>query len=366
MHTIELKKDKIYNQLKQAIISAKLPAGKKLPRETDFAKSLKVGRITLRSSLDRLEHEGYIKRVHGKGTFVSPENAKPVKVPAIMVVRSIESGFEAPHNYIVPEVIRLAESRHCTTLLTTDAALNMFPPSDIRNYARENNVIGIVAVLNDFIGNEPIIEKLRGAEVPVVITHCSPRDVEVTGFTGIAINEKEGWEAAIAYLAGECGHKNICLLGYTPGRCKFRGFSRQDCIELLKRYSATPVESLITTVKFDKEDIKNNIRKIFNSNIKPSAILCYSDFAAIYVYEALKEMNLRIPEDVAVMGTCGYPDARLLSPPLSTIDYEYSKFADMAVEMLQEPEKWFSEEKIKLREKAFKIRKRKSTNIKIT
>ena len=62
MEVVELKKDRIYQKLKQAIISSKLPAGKKLPRETDFAKTLKVGRITLRSSLDRLEYEGYIKQ----------------------------------------------------------------------------------------------------------------------------------------------------------------------------------------------------------------------------------------------------------------------------------------------------------------
>jgi DNA-binding LacI/PurR family transcriptional regulator len=74
-------------------------------------------------------------------------------------------------------------------------------------------------------------------------------------------------------------------------------------------------------------------------------------------------MGLKIPEDVAVMGTCGYPDARLLSPPLSTVDYEYSKFAEMAVEMLNEPEKWFSNGKGKLRLKPFKLRKRKSTKI---
>lgn len=364
MHTVELKKDKIYNQLKHAIISAKLPAGKKLPRETDFAKSLKVGRITLRSSLDRLENEGYIKRVHGKGTFVSPENAKPAKAPAIMIVRGTDNGFESPHNYIVPEIIRLAESQHCTTLSTTDAALNMFSPADIKKYIDENNVIGIIAVMNHFTGDEPIIERLRGAKLPVVLTHCSPSDVEITGFAGISINEKEGWEAAITYLTGECGHKNISLMGYTPANHQFRGFSRQECIDLLKRHGAAPNESLIVTIKFDKEDIKNAVYKMFDGDIKPSVILCYSDFATIYIYEALREMKLRIPEDVAVMGTCGYPDARLLSPPLSTIDYEYSKFADMAVEMLQEPEKWFSENKGKLRQKAFKIRKRKSTNTK--
>jgi len=363
MHTVELKKDKIYNQLKQAIISAKLPAGEKLPRETDFAKSLKVGRITLRSSLDRLEHEGFIKRVHGKGTFVSPENIKSAKAPAIMVVRGVDEGFEAPHNYIVPEIIRLAESKSCKTLPTTDTALLMFSSADIKNYVKENNVIGIIAVMNGFHGDEPVINKLRNAGIPVVITHCSLKDTEVTGFAGIAINEKEGWEAAISYLT-ECGHKNISMLG--SGNHNFRGFNQQECMELLKKYGANPAESWIKTVKFNKEYIKNTVRKMFSGDEKPTAILCFSDFFAIYVYEALKAMNLRIPEDVAIMGTCGYPDAGLLSPPLSTVDYEYSKFADMAVEMLQEPEKWFSDEKGKLRGKSFKIRKRKSTNIKLT
>jgi GntR family transcriptional regulator, arabinose operon transcriptional repressor len=358
----QLKKDKIYNKLKQNIISSKLTAGEKLPRETDFAKSLKIGRITLRAALDRLEHEGYVKRVHGKGTFVSPETIKSFKAPAIMVVRGADGGFEAPHNYIIPEVIRLAENKSCVTLPTTDTALLMFSSEDIKNYVKENNVIGIIAVMNGFRGDEPIIDEFRYADIPVVITHCGPNDTEVTGFSGIAINEKEGWKAAVDYLVNECGHKNIGMLGY--GNHKFRGFSKDECIKLLEEHDAEVVESWIKIVEFDRDCVKNTVKEMFNNDKKPSAILCYSDFSAIYVYEALNEMGLKIPEDVAVMGTCGYPDAKLLTPPLSTVDYGYAEFANMAVEMLQEPEKWFSEEKNKLREKSFKIRKRKSTKIK--
>ena len=363
MQAVELKKDRIYNQLKQAIISSKLPAGRKLPRETDFAKSLKVGRITLRSSLDRLEHEGYIKRVHGKGTFVSPENVKPAKTQSVLVVRGADGGFEAPHNYIVPEIVRLEESKGCKTLSTTDTALLMFSSAEIKKYVKDNNVAGIVAVMNGFRGDEPIVKKFRNAGVPVVITHCSPEDIEVTGFNGIVINEQDGWETAIAYLT-ECGHKNIVMLGH--GSHKFRGFDKMGCIELLEKHGATPVKEWLKIVEFDKDEIKNTVKEMFKSDKKPTAILCYSDFSAIYVYEAIKEMNLRIPEDVSVMGICGYPDAELLSPPLSTIDYEYSKFAEMAVEMLQEPDKWLYKEKGILREKSFKIRKRKSTNVKLT
>lgn len=362
MEAAALKKDKVYNKLKQAIINAELTPGKKLPREIDLAKTLKVGRITLRSSLDRLEHEGYVKRVHGKGTFVTPDNINSA-AKTIMVLNGSESGFESPHNYIVPEVVRIAESKDFKTFVTTSTALMMFSSVDIKNFVKENSVIGIIAVMNHFHGDEAILDKFRKAGVPTIITHAGLEDSEVTGFASIAINEKEGWETAIAYLA-ECGHKYIGMLG-GPTDNRFRGYNEQECMTLLDKHGADPVESIIIRVEFDREQIKNAVRSMFEGDKKPTAILCFSDFYAIYVYEVLKEMGLKIPEDVAVMGTCGYPDARLLSPPLSTVDYEYSKFAEMAVEMFNEPEKWFSNGKGKLRLKPFKLRKRKSTNIKI-
>jgi len=70
-----------------------------------------------------------------------------------------------------------------------------------------------------------------------------------------------------------------------------------------------------------------------------------------------------IPEDIAVMGICGFPDAKLLSPPLSTIDYNYSVTAAMAIEMIIEPKKWFVTKsgKGKRRMNPFKLKTRKST-----
>ncbi len=362
METVELKKDKIYLKLKQSIVNGKLPAGKNFLAKQTSAKTLNVGRITLRASLDRLEYEGYIKRIHGKGTFVTPDSVKSSATPTVMVLSGDDGGFESPHNYIVPEIVRVAENIDYKTLVTTSTALLMFSSADIvKTSVRENNVIGITAVMNHFRGDEPILDKFRKTGVPVIITHAGLTDSEVTGFAGIAINERDGWEAATAYLA-ECGHKHIGMLG-GPTDNRFRGFNEQECMELLAKYGAESVESIIIRVAFDREKIKNAVRSMFDGSKKPTAILCFSDFYAIYVYEALKEMNLKIPEDVAVMGTCGYPDARLLSPPLSTVDYEYSKFAEMAVEMLKEPEKWFSGDKGKLRLKPFKLKKRKSTKI---
>lgn len=341
-----LKKNTVYNKLKKDIVSGKLRVGEKLPQGVDLAKELGVSHNTLRSALSKLENDGYIAMIHGKGTFVYPDNTKSKAVATIMVLHGDDSGFESTWRYIVPEVSRCAAEKQLKTFITTDTSMNIFSESDVRNFVKANNVIGIVSIMSNFNGNEPSIDMMRAAGVPVVIAQGRLHDTDVTGFANICIPEKSGWEEAIAYLAG-IGHKHIGIIGgaNTPDKtssCKpFRFFSYEGTLDLLNKYGAINDPGLIKDSIFDKDKIREKVEELFQNKHKPTAILCFSDFFAIYVYEALKKMELRIPDDVAVMGICGYPDARLLSPPLSTIDYCYAGIAEMAVKMLEEPEKWF-------------------------
>lgn len=364
METLELKKDKVYLGLKQDILSGRLPSGGKLPRETDLARELGVGRITLRASLDRLENDGFIRRIHGKGTFVYPDGAT-TEAATIMVIHGGGSGFELPWHYIVPEITRCATEKQLKAFITTDTAINMFSESDIQTFVKSNHILGIAAVTNNFTGDEPLLKKLKSAGVPAVITHGWENDAAITGLPCVSVSERDGWKAAITYLSG-LGHRRIAVIG-NNNSYDFRHCSREETMQLLKEYHACTDESLIHSVKFDRQDIIGTVKALcLNSAGRPTAILCYSDFYAIYVYDALKELKLRIPQDVAVMGICGYPDARMLNPPLSTIDFGYAKFAEMAVEMLQEPEKWIDPVtgKGKLRLKPFKLIKRQSTESK--
>jgi len=45
----------------------------KLPSERELCDQFSVSRITVRQTLQELEREGYIYKVHGKGTFVAPK-----------------------------------------------------------------------------------------------------------------------------------------------------------------------------------------------------------------------------------------------------------------------------------------------------
>ena len=187
METLELKKDKVYLGLKQDILSGRLPSGGKLPRETDLARELGVGRITLRASLDRLENDGFIRRIHGKGTFVYPDGAT-TDASTIMVIHGGGSGFELPWHYIVPEITRCATEKQLKTFITTFASLDMFSESDINEFVKSQNIIGITAITGRFTGRESFLAKMKSAGVPIVITHGVPDDVKVTGFIRFTLN----------------------------------------------------------------------------------------------------------------------------------------------------------------------------------
>lgn len=336
METLELKRDKTYNKLKLDILSGKRLSGAKLPSEIDLARELRVARITLRSSLERLEHDGYIKRIHGKGTFVHPDSSTASRA-GIMVIQGAGNGFEFSWNCIVPEITRCAVGKNLKIFITSDTLIKMLSVNDIRQYVKFNHITGIIAVISSFVDAKPVLEKIRSAGTGAVITIGRMDDVKNAGFANISALEKEGWEAAIAYLAG-LGHRNIGVIGHPVA--SFRGLSIEEMLKLLKKYDVSPDESLICKVDFNRLDIIKTVNTFCSNSVgTATAILCYSDFYAIYVYDALKKLKLRIPQDVAVMGFGGYPDVVFLDPPLSTIDCGYGELAEIALEMLEYPEK---------------------------
>lgn len=75
-----MKKDRIYKEIKQNIISGNLKEGDKLPTEFECMNIYNVSRDTIRGAFRLLENEGFIKRVKSRGTFIRlPDTANDSK-----------------------------------------------------------------------------------------------------------------------------------------------------------------------------------------------------------------------------------------------------------------------------------------------
>ncbi len=66
----------------------------------------------------------------------------------------------------------------------------------------------------------------------------------------------------------------------------------------------------------------------------PDAIVTCNDNMAIGVYRAVRELGLRIPDDVAVASFNDIPAAQFLSPPLTTVRLPAEEIGETAVELL--------------------------------
>jgi len=69
-------------------------------------------------------------------------------------------------------------------------------------------------------------------------------------------------------------------------------------------------------------DIKggyNVIKKVLKNKIGFTGVLTICDLASVGVYKAAEKFNIKIPEDISVIGNDDIPLARYLCPPLTTI-----------------------------------------------
>lgn len=63
--------EQLMEQIKSDIIQSVLSEGEALPSVRTLAGELRISALTVKKAYDRLEEEGFVTTVHGKGTYVT-------------------------------------------------------------------------------------------------------------------------------------------------------------------------------------------------------------------------------------------------------------------------------------------------------
>lgn len=66
--------EQLVEQVKNLILSGELPENEVLPSVRTLAAALKISALTVKKAYDKLEEDGFVVTVHGKGTYVAPTN----------------------------------------------------------------------------------------------------------------------------------------------------------------------------------------------------------------------------------------------------------------------------------------------------
>lgn len=83
--------EQLMEQIKSDIIQSVLSEGEALPSVRTLAGKLRISALTVKKAYDKLEEEGFVTTVHGKGTYVS---ASDKQLAAEARRRAVEEDFD--------------------------------------------------------------------------------------------------------------------------------------------------------------------------------------------------------------------------------------------------------------------------------
>jgi LacI family transcriptional regulator len=178
--------------------------------------------------------------------------------------------------------------------------------------------------------NDESARKLKDNDLETVLIEFPRQDLNT-----VEIDDVAGGEMAAEFLISK-GHQHLAFLGDTtdlgayailPITRRLMGYQRG----LEKAGLALPDE-FICTSQYDVKDAERQIEPLLSRPDRPTAIFCATDMQALGTVNKARELGLKIPEDLAVLG---FDDLDLADYfGLSTIRQPLDESGRLAVEIL--------------------------------
>lgn len=176
--------------------------------------------------------------------------------------------------------------------------------------------------------DDGLLHLLRRNAIPVVLAHAGIRE----DCDCVTVDNERGAADCVEHLA-QLGHRQIAyvnntdpefspvaaearLLGYIKGMAR----AKLTCPEGYEHYMETG----------------ERIEALYGNGDGPTALVCFDDIAAARSLECLRERNLRVPEDVSIIGFNDSETARAAHPPLSSVSLPLKDVGTQAARMLLE------------------------------
>lgn len=189
----------------------------------------------------------------------------------------------------------------------------------------ENDVRG-VAIMTSSLGTDST-SALRAAGIGVVFCNLGPAE---SLMSNISIDYQHGISQAIEH-AVELGHRRTAVIA-GPEDNRTAVTIKQALVAGLKQRNMKTVAVINSNYRVDAG--ASAVREIVAAPHLPTVIFCGSDLIAMGAMNALEEADVRIPQDVSVIGIDDISFAYLARPPLTTISVPRERLGRIAFQAL--------------------------------
>lgn len=204
-------------------------------------------------------------------------------------------------------------------------------PSKEEQYIREfrmRQVDGIV--INPTARNPGFFRSLVESRYPLVVLN---RRIPGIAVNNVVINNIQGASMAVRHLLDN-GRKKIAAFAY-------RNEYVSTWLERIEGYRLalldngfTPEDYRIVESEQESGRIKEAVIRFLREYPDTDAVFSTNNMVTLEVMDGIRELNLRIPDDVAVVGYDETVWSKHLNPPLTTIQQPGYRLGRIAAEML--------------------------------
>lgn len=211
--------------------------------------------------------------------------------------------------------------------------IHMFPQLKVKDMLQEIISSGAGAVFAVHFVNEELFDDLEQAGIPVIILNNSNFQKQ---YYSVLVDDIQGAYEGTSHLI-ELGHRNIAYAEYhrpaLPAVVVDRYFGFRKAME--EHGLTFSEENKISAELKDMHALYARVREVFGRENRPTAIFAHDDYFAAFILDALKAVNLRVPEDVSIIAPGNVLDYNEpFLPKISTMQIDRKLMVKLGWELL--------------------------------
>jgi LacI family transcriptional regulator len=235
----------------------------------------------------------------------------------------------------IAEAMEIAAHDRGYSVILCNTNLDPGREADYLSVLLSRQVDGLLYFPGTRVPNPALLEAVA-AGVPVVVV-----DERIADLPGVFVDNFDGGRQ-LGRLLAALGHRSLLFIGGPEGLPTVS--DRLNGLRAGLEEGGVVPERLL--LRFGEYRVSHGYATIhrcaqegllaLESERRPTAVVAANDMIALGALRALRELNLRVPQDCSLTGFDGVEFTALITPSLTTVQQPFGRIAVAAVELLLE------------------------------
>jgi DNA-binding LacI/PurR family transcriptional regulator len=185
-------------------------------------------------------------------------------------------------------------------------------------------------IVNPTVNNKELFEEIVKTRYPLIVIN---RKIEGLAVDSVVVNNIKGARLAVNQFV-KTGRRNMVAFVYEPcgistWEDRITGFK-----EALNENNIELNDRTVVEVKNENGRVKEAVIEYFNQSPHANAVFSTNNMMTLEILEGIKELGLRVPDDIALIGYDETVWAKHLNPPLTTVQQPAYEMGTIAAKNL--------------------------------